>query len=65
MCIRDRLYTEGNYRQEMALEFVNVAKEIGISVNLEVRTWDTILDDIHKEAVSVSYTHLDVYKRQS
>ena len=45
------LYTEGNYRQEMALEFVNVAKEIGISVNLEVRTWDTILDDIHKEAV--------------
>lgn len=35
----------------MALEFVNVAKEIGISVNLEVRTWDTILDDIHKEAV--------------
>lgn len=45
------LYTEGAYRQEMALEFVNVAKEIGISVNLEVRTWDTILDDIHKEAV--------------
>ena len=35
----------------VALEFVNVAKEIGISVNLEVRTWDTILDDIHKEAV--------------
>ena len=35
----------------MALEFVNVAKEIGISVNLEVRTWDTILEDIHKEAV--------------
>ena len=45
------LYTEGEYRQEMALEFVNVAKEIGISVNLEVRTWDTILEDIHKEAV--------------
>ena len=45
------LYTEGEYRQEMALEFVNVAKEIGISVNLEVRTWDTILEEIHKEAV--------------
>ena len=25
----------------------DIAKEIGISVNLEVRTWDTILEDIH------------------
>lgn len=47
----DLLYTEGVYRQEMALEFVNIAKEIGISVNLEIRTWDTIVEDIHKEAV--------------
>lgn len=45
------LYTEGIYREEMALEFVNVAKEIGISVNLELRTWDTIVEDIHREAV--------------
>lgn len=45
------LYTEGTYRQEMALEFVNVAKEIGISVDLEIRTWDTIVEDIHREAV--------------
>lgn len=45
------LYTDGVYRQEMALEFVNVAKEMGIEVTLEKVTWDTILDQIHTEAV--------------
>lgn len=45
------LYTDGVYRQEMALEFVNVAKELGIEITLEKVTWDTILDDIHREAV--------------
>lgn len=45
------LYTDGVYRQEMALEFVNVAKEIGINVTLKKTTWDTILPDIHKDAV--------------
>ncbi|MBN7773621.1 ABC transporter substrate-binding protein [Clostridium aminobutyricum] len=45
------LYTDGIYRQEMALEFVNVANQIGIQVDLEKTTWDTILPDIHKEAV--------------
>lgn len=45
------LYTEGIYRQEMALEFVKVASEIGIKVDLKKTTWDTILPDIHKEAV--------------
>lgn len=45
------LYTSGNYRQELGLEFQNKAKEIGIEVTLEERTWDTILEDIHREAV--------------
>ncbi|MDY2628809.1 MAG: ABC transporter substrate-binding protein [Lachnospiraceae bacterium] len=45
------LYTDGVYRQEMALEFVNVAKELGIEVTLEKVTWDTIVDQIHREAV--------------
>ena len=45
------LYTAGNYRQELGLEFQKVAKEIGIEVTLEERTWDTILTEIHKEAV--------------
>ncbi len=45
------LYTDGVYRQEMALEFVRVASEIGIKVDLAKTTWDTILPDIHKEAV--------------
>lgn len=47
----DLLYTDGIYRQEMALEFVNVAKEIGIEVTLKKTTWDTILPDIHQQAV--------------
>lgn len=47
----DLLYTDGVYRQEMALEFVNVAKEIGINVTLKKVTWDTILPDIHQQAV--------------
>ncbi|MGI6679165.1 MAG: ABC transporter substrate-binding protein [Dehalobacterium sp.] len=45
------LYTDGVYRQEMALEFVNVAKEIGIEITLKKVTWDTILPEIHQEAV--------------
>ena len=45
------LYTDGVYRQEMALEFVNVASQIGIKVELEKTTWDTILPKIHQEAV--------------
>ena len=45
------LYTPGNYRQELGLEFQKQAKELGIEVTLEERTWDTILEDIHKEAV--------------
>lgn len=45
------LYTAGNYRQAMGLEFQKVAKEIGIEIALEERTWDTILEDIHREAV--------------
>lgn len=47
----DLLYTDGVYRQEMALEFVNVAKQIGIEVTLKKTTWDTILPDIHQQAV--------------
>lgn len=45
------LYTDGKYRQELGLAFVEVAKELGIKVNLEVKTWDNIVDEIHSEAV--------------
>ncbi|WP_419749457.1 ABC transporter substrate-binding protein [Terrisporobacter petrolearius] len=45
------LYTPGNYRQALGLEFQKTAKELGIEITLEERTWDTILKDIHKEAV--------------
>lgn len=45
------LYTDGKYRQEIGLAFVEVAKELGIKVNLEMKTWDNIVDEIHSEAV--------------
>lgn len=51
----DLLYTDGIYRQEMALEFVNVAKSIGIDVTLEKVTWDTILPKIHNSAVMYGF----------
>lgn len=45
------LYTDGVYRQELGLEFANVAAQLGIKVTLRKTTWDTILPDIHKQAV--------------
>ena len=45
------LYTDGKYRQELGLAYVEVAKELGIKVNLEARTWDTIIPDINSQAV--------------
>ncbi|MGI6014312.1 MAG: ABC transporter substrate-binding protein [Oscillospiraceae bacterium] len=51
----DLLYTEGKYRQEMALEFVNVGNELGIKVNLQQVTWDTILPIIHTSAVMYGF----------
>jgi len=47
----DLLYTQGEYRQELGLAFAEMAKQIGIEVNLKLTTWDTILPDIHKNAV--------------
>lgn len=47
----DLLYTDGIYRQEMALEFINIASQLGIKIELKKTTWDTILPDIHQEAV--------------
>ena len=45
------LYTDGKYRQEIGLAFVEVAKELGIKVNLEMKTCDNIVGEIHSEAV--------------
>ena len=45
------LYTDGKYRQEIGLAFVEVDKELGLKVNLEMKTWDNIVGEIHSEAV--------------
>ena len=45
------LYTDGKYRQEIGLAFVEVAKELGIKVNLEMKNCDNIVGEIHSEAV--------------
>ena len=47
----DLLYVDGKYRQELGLAYVELAKQLGIKVNLENRTWDTIIPDIHSQAV--------------
>ena len=47
----DLLYTDGKYRQELGLAYVEVAKQLGIKVNLENRTWDTIVPDINSQPV--------------
>lgn len=49
------LYTDGVYRQEMCLEFMNVAASIGIKVELEKTTWSTILPKIHTSAVHYGF----------
>lgn len=45
------LYTEGMYRQEMGLAIVETAKQLGIKIDLEMRTWDNIEPDINSQAV--------------
>ena len=47
----DLLYVDGKYRQELGLAYVEVAKQLGIKVNLQNRTWDTIVEEIHSQAV--------------
>ena len=47
----DLLYVDGKYRQELGLAYVEVAKQLGIKVNLQNRTWDNIVSEIHSQAV--------------
>ena len=61
MCIRDRkaaftlLFNNGDsVRQALAEDTANQLAKLGIEVTVEGVGWDT----------AVSYTHLDVYKRQ-
>ncbi|MGL5755979.1 MAG: ABC transporter substrate-binding protein [Paraclostridium sp.] len=45
------LYTEGKYRQELGLSVVETAKQLGMKIELEARTWDTIEPDIDSQPV--------------
>ena len=45
------LYTEGKYRQELGLSVVETAKQLGMEIELEARTWDTIEPDINSQPV--------------
>ncbi|WP_373599973.1 ABC transporter substrate-binding protein [Paraclostridium bifermentans] len=45
------LYTDGKYRQELGLAVVEVAKQIGIKIDLEAKTWDTIEPEINSQPV--------------
>lgn len=45
------LYTDGMYRQDLGLAVSEMAKQIGIKIDLELRTWDTIEADINSQSV--------------
>lgn len=45
------IYTEGMYRQDLALAFQKAAKDIGIKVDVESRNWDTIIPEINSSAI--------------
>lgn len=53
------LYTSGANRQELGLAFADTAKKIGIEVTLKLTTWDTILPDIHTNAVLYGFGSSD------
>ena len=55
----DLLYTEGIYRQELALMFEQSAKELGIDVNINLETWDTMGDKIDTSAVVYGWGSAD------
>jgi peptide/nickel transport system substrate-binding protein len=45
------IYTEGKYRQELGLAVVETAKQLGIKIELESKTWDTIEPEINSQPV--------------
>lgn len=45
------LYTDGMYRQDMGLAVAETAKQLGIKINLEMKTWDNIESEINSQPV--------------
>lgn len=45
------LYTYGKYRQELGLSVVETAKQLGIKIDLEAKTWDTIEPEINSQPI--------------
>ncbi|MGL5346410.1 MAG: ABC transporter substrate-binding protein [Peptostreptococcaceae bacterium] len=45
------LYTDGMYRQDMGLAVVETAKQLGIKIELEMKTWDNIEPEINSQPV--------------
>ena len=62
MCIRDRLYDlglAGNHAEQ--LDFWREEYRLNVRIKRFEKPYISLIDGI----VTVSYTHLDVYKRQS
>ena len=48
----------------LAQQMRGAAKKQGIMAKVEAKSQNNIADDLPKTDIPVSYTHLDVYKRQ-
>ena len=67
MCIRDRYYECSRGIDERPVEAIRIRKSIGCERTLErdISARSSVIIELYHVAVAVSYTHLDVYKRQS
>ena len=45
------LYTDGMYRQDLGLAVSETAKQLGIKIELEMKTWDNIESEINSQPV--------------
>ena len=65
MCIRDRVLY-GTYEDDIISQYVTFTKVYNEQMEQYGRTRETIMETIRicKDKNAVSYTHLDVYKRQ-
>ena len=64
MCIRDRPQDDGTSKVSFYIDAENDYEEILEQVKTGIDEWRQFVDIGEGSIIPVSYTHLDVYKRQ-